>query len=179
MTQLIELFISFFQVGLVSFGGGYASLTPIYNQVVLEHGWLTAEQFTDLITISQMTPGPIAINSATFVGLRIAGFPGAIIATLGSIAPSLIIVSIFGYLFFRFSQLKIMKNVLGNLRPTIIALIAIASISLIQTSIFPNTFNILNVIIFISSLFLLNRFKMDPIKVMILMGVVGAIHHFI
>jgi len=179
MTQLIELFFSFFQVGLISFGGGYASLTPIYNQVVLKHSWLSAEQFTDLITISQMTFGPIAINAATFVGLRIAGIPGAITATLGSITPSLIIAFVFGYLFFRFSKLKIMRHILGNLRPTIIALIAIAALSLFQTAIFPHNINYLNIIIFIVSLFLLNRLKMDPIKVMVLMGMVGAIVHFL
>ena len=81
----IKLFLSFFQVGLFSFGGGFAALPLIQDQVVDVNKWLTLAEFTDLITISQMTPGPIAINAATFVGIRIAGVLGAIISTLGCI----------------------------------------------------------------------------------------------
>ena len=84
---LLQLFFSFLQIGLFSFGGGYAALPLIQAQVVELHHWLDRTEFTDLITISQMTPGPIAINSATFVGIRIAGPLGAIAATLGCILP--------------------------------------------------------------------------------------------
>ena len=76
-----QLFLSFFQIGLLSFGGGYAAMPLIQGQVVQGHGWLSMSEFTDLITISQMTPGPIAVNSATFVGIKIAGIPGALAAT--------------------------------------------------------------------------------------------------
>ena len=81
----LQLFFSFLQVGLFSVGGGYAAMPLIQSQVVEQHPWLTLHEFTDLITIAEMTPGPIAINSATFVGIRIAGIPGAIVATLGCI----------------------------------------------------------------------------------------------
>ena len=81
----LQLFLSFLQVGMFSVGGGYAAMPLIQSQVVEQHGWLTMQEFTDLITIAEMTPGPIAVNSATFVGLRIAQAPGAIIATLGCI----------------------------------------------------------------------------------------------
>ena len=84
----IQLFLSFLNIGLFSFGGGYAAMPLIQAQVVDVHHWLTMTEFTDLITISQMTPGPIAINSATFVGTRIAGIPGAVAATIGCILPS-------------------------------------------------------------------------------------------
>lgn len=90
----LQLFWSFLQIGLFSFGGGYAAMPLIQGQVVTSHGWLTMSEFTDLITISQMTPGPIAVNSATFVGLKIAGIPGAVVATVGCILPSCIIVTI-------------------------------------------------------------------------------------
>lgn len=83
----LQLFLSFLQVGMFSVGGGYAAMPLIQSQVVEQHGWLTMQEFTDLITIAEMTPGPIAVNSATFVGLRIAQAPGAIIATLGCITP--------------------------------------------------------------------------------------------
>ena len=79
----IQLFLSFFQISLFSFGGGYAALPLIQGQVVNVHHWLSMTEFTDLITISQMTPGPIAINEATFVGMKLTGMPGAVVATLG------------------------------------------------------------------------------------------------
>ena len=79
----LELLLSFFQIGLLSFGGGMAALPLISQQVVDKHGWLTMGEFTDLITISEMTPGPIGINSSTFVGIRVAGVPGAVIAMIG------------------------------------------------------------------------------------------------
>ena len=94
---LWQLFFSFFQVGLFSIGGGYAAMPLIQKQVVDLHGWLSLTEFTDLITISQMTPGPIAINSATFVGIRIAGIPGALIATLGAILPGCAIVALLAW----------------------------------------------------------------------------------
>ena len=87
----LQLFLSFIQVGIFSFGGGYAAMPLIQSQVVTNHRWLTMSEFTDLITISQMTPGPIAVNSATFVGLKIAGVFGAVVATFGCILPSCII----------------------------------------------------------------------------------------
>ena len=90
----LQLFLSFLQIGLFSFGGGYAAMPLIQGQIVDAHGWLTMSEFTDLITISQMTPGPIAVNSATFVGINIAGIPGAIVATIGCILPSCIIVTL-------------------------------------------------------------------------------------
>ena len=88
----LHLFWSFFKIGMFSIGGGYAAMPLIQNEVVTLNKWLTLKEFADIITISQMTPGPIAINSATFVGIQVAGFPGAIIATLGCVTPSFIIV---------------------------------------------------------------------------------------
>lgn len=93
-----QLFLSFFQIGLLSFGGGYAAMPLIRHQVVELHPWLTLTQFTDIVTISQMTPGPIAVNFATFVGMQIAGLPGAIVATLGCVAPACVIVTLLAWL---------------------------------------------------------------------------------
>ena len=86
----LQLFFSFLQIGALSFGGGYAAMPLIQEQVVTLHGWLSMEAFTDLVTIAEMTPGPIAVNSATFVGIQIAGPGGAVVATLGCILPSCI-----------------------------------------------------------------------------------------
>ena len=87
----LQLFFSFLQVGAFSFGGGYAAMPLIKQQVITAHHWLSVSEFTDLISISQMTPGPIAVNSATFVGIKIAGIPGAICATIGCVLPSCVI----------------------------------------------------------------------------------------
>ena len=97
--MLLKLFWSFFQIGLFSIGGGYAAMPIIQHQVVEINGWLSMIEFGDVVTISQMTPGPIAINSATFVGTRIAGLPGAIIATIGCVTPSIIIVLTLAYIY--------------------------------------------------------------------------------
>ena len=87
----LQLFLSFLQIGAFSFGGGYAAMPLIQEQVVLQHSWLTMDSFSNLVTIAEMTPGPIAVNAATFVGTQIAGIPGAIVATLGCILPSCIL----------------------------------------------------------------------------------------
>ncbi len=97
----IQLFLSFVQIGLFSVGGGYAAIPLIQSQVVETHGWLTMNEFTNLITIAEMTPGPIGANSATFTGLQIAGIPGALAATFGSIFPSCILVSILALVYCR------------------------------------------------------------------------------
>ena len=119
----LQLFLSFLQVGMFSVGGGYAAMPLIQSQVVEQHGWLTMQEFTDLITIAEMTPGPIAVNSATFVGLRIAQVPGAIIATLGCITPALFFVSLLSYIYRKYKDISLLQSVLTCLRPVIVALI--------------------------------------------------------
>ena len=111
----LELFLSFLQIGLFSFGGGYAAMPLIQEQVVNGHHWLSMTEFTDLITISQMTPGPIAVNSATFVGIRIAGIPGALVATLGCILPSCLIVTLIASFYLKYRNLSVFQSVLATL----------------------------------------------------------------
>ena len=98
----IQLFLSFLQIGLFSVGGGYAAIPLVQSLIVERQGWITMTEFTNLITIAEMTPGPIAVNSATFVGIRIAGLPGAVAATWGCIFPSCIIVSVLAYIYRRY-----------------------------------------------------------------------------
>ena len=106
----LQLFISFLQIGMFSFGGGYAAMPLIQGQVVTGHKWLTMAEFTDLITISQMTPGPIAVNSATFVGTKIAGVPGAFAATLGCILPSCVIVTLIAKLYLKYRNMAMLQG---------------------------------------------------------------------
>ncbi|HEX3075403.1 MAG TPA: chromate transporter [Lachnospiraceae bacterium] len=177
----LQLFWSFFQIGLFCFGGGYAALPLIQYQVVDIHGWLPLRDFADVITISQMTPGPIGINSATFVGIQIAGIPGAIVATLGNILPSCVIALILAKLYYRYRGVKVVQGILNGLRPAVIALIASAGLSLIVlafwngSSISKDIGNVdfTSVTIFMLAFYILRRWKANPIHVMIGAGVIG------
>src|SRR5574344_1572682 len=102
MSLLLKLFLSFLQVGLFSVGGGYAAIPLIQYQIVEVHHLMTMEEFSDLITIAEMTPGPISINSSTFVGTRLSGVFGAIICTLGCIIPSFVICLILAYFYYKY-----------------------------------------------------------------------------
>lgn len=174
----LQLFLSFLQIGLFSFGGGYAAMPLIQGQVVTLHGWLTMSEFTDLITISQMTPGPIAVNSATFVGLKIAGIPGAIVATAGCILPSCIIVTILAKLYLKYRTMDLLQGVLQSLRPAVVAMIASAGILILKNAFWGSgeTISLTGtewsmVVIFGISVLLLRKTKMNPIWVMVLAGV--------
>lgn len=176
-----QLFLSFLQVGLFSFGGGYAAMPLIQEQIVTNHGWLDMSEFADLVTISQMTPGPIAINSATFVGLKIAGFPGAAAATLGCILPACILVTLIARLYLKYRSMSMLQGVLGSLRPAVVALIASAGISIMVTAFWGVSGVICLeatdwslIAVFVICVVLLKKFRMNPIAVMLLAGAVKA-----
>lgn len=179
----LELFWSFFQIGLFSIGGGYAAMPLIQHQVVDIHPWLTMTQFADIMTIAEMTPGPIAINSATFVGIQVVGLPGAIIATAGCILPSCVIVMVLAYIYYRFRGLTMVQGILAGLRPAVVAMIASAGISLIilsfygQRTLLVDLSNIdyISVFIFGVGLLILRKWKVNPIYVMAGSGVVGVL----
>lgn len=177
----LQLFISFIQVGLFSIGGGYAAIPLIQSEVVTLHGWLSMAEFTNLITIAEMTPGPIAVNSATFVGIRIAGFPGAVVATLGCILPSCIIVSLLAYVYHKYRNLTVMQSMLSSLRPAIVALIASAGLSIFLIVAFEgNPITIANiewigVVITITALITFRKLKCNPILIIGLSGIAGLV----
>jgi len=180
---LLRLLFSFFQIGLFSFGGGYASLPLIQEQTVNINHWLTVAEFTDLITISQMTPGPIAINAATFVGSRVAGIAGSLVATLGDVLPSFIIVLTLAYLYFKYKNISLIQGILGGLRPAIVALIASAGLSIIITAFWGSkgfstdimNINYIAVGLFVISFIILRKFKTNPIFVIAGSGVIGMV----
>lgn len=179
----LELFWSFFQIGLFSVGGGYAAMPIIEHQVVELHGWMTMQEFVDIITISQMTPGPIAVNSATFVGIQIAGLPGAIIATLGCIFPSCIIVLTLAWVYSRYRNLSVIQGVLGGLRPAVVAMIASAGLSILVLSLWngaavslnPADLDWVSLLLFVGALFALRRWKLNPIYAMLACGGIGLV----
>lgn len=178
----LQLFLSFIQIGLFSFGGGYAAMPLIQEQVIAIHPWLSMTEFTDLITISQMTPGPIAVNSATFVGIKIAGIPGAIAATVGCILPSCIIVTLIARLYLKYRNMSVLQGVLNSLRPAVVAMIAAAGISILITAFWGSESVIslsgtswIMVLIFAVSVVLIQKVGMNPILVMVLAGVIKAV----
>ena len=180
----VELFWSFFQIGLFSIGGGYAAMPLIQHQVVEVHPWLTMAEFSDIITISQMTPGPISINSATFVGIQIAGIPGAIVATFGCVLPSCMIVLMLAYTYYRFRRFRMVKNVLLQLRAAVVSMIAFAGLTILFLAFWhqetmPSMADFgktdwIAVFIFGAALFVLRTWrKVDPIHVMVATGAAG------
>lgn len=184
----LELLWSFFQIGLFSIGGGYAAMPLIQEQVVDIHPWLTMTQFADIMTIAEMTPGPIAINSATFVGIQVAGLPGAIIATLGCILPSCVIVMTLAWVYYRFRGLKMVQGVLGGLRPAVVAMIASAGLNLMILSFFGErtvpadmfgSLNWISVAIFAVGFFVLRKWKVNPLWVMAGAGGAGILLNLI
>lgn len=175
----LKLFLSFLQIGAFSIGGGYAAM-PLIREQVLNNGWLKMNEFSDLVTIAEMTPGPIAVNAATFVGTKTGGFSGALCATLGCILPSLIIVSVFFYLYCKYRDGTFLQGVLSSLRPTVVALIFGAGLSILQNVAFrdgvisSNTADITGILLFAGGFIILRKKKWNPILVMVLCAAVGT-----
>lgn len=178
----LELFWSFVQVGLFCVGGGYASMPLIQAQVIDVHGWLSISEFIDIFTISQMTPGPIGINAATFVGMKVAGFLGAIVATLGFVTPSFILGIILAKLFFKYGNIRVIKGILNGLRPAVVALICSAGMSFIFLALFNTEKMPINVadidylgLFVLIVAFIAVRKKVGIIKILAGSGVLGLI----
>lgn len=185
----LQLLVSFMKIGLFSFGGGYAMI-PLIQKEIESHGWLSASEFVDIIAIAEMTPGPIAVNSATFVGYRAAGILGGLVATTGVAIPSLVLILIVSKYFFKFQHHPINKMIFYGVRPVIGGLIFAAAILVAQTSFFKMVsefnlssifFNPLSIIdlksIFIFALTLIGlvTFKINPILIIVLSGILGLI----
>lgn len=170
----LELFLTFLKVGLFSVGGGYAAMPLIQSLVVDGKKWMTVSEFADLVAISEMTPGPIAVNGATFVGVRVAGIPGALAATLGCIFPSMILVSVLAYFYGKYKKLSSVKTILGGMRPAVVALIASAGLTILIGAVFGtegfslNTADIAAAVLFAAAFFVIRRLKLSPIAVMLL-----------
>ena len=178
----IQLFWSFFQIGLLSFGGGYAALPLIQEQIVEKNGWISMTEFADVITISQMTPGPIAINAASFVGIQLGGTFGAVVATVGCITPSILIALTLAHLYYKYRKLTFMQGILQGLRPAVVAMIASAGISLAMLAFFGGnqisfdlgSIDLIAVFLFCAGFFALRKWKLNPILIMIGTGVIGG-----
>ena len=181
------LFTIFFKIGLFGFGGGLAML-PLIFQSVQTFGIMSSQEFSNLVALSQVTPGPMAVNAATYVGFNYAGIPGAMVATLGVCLPAFILMIIVFKFIHRFNDSKGIQGAMTGIRPVTVALIGTAAIfvsetvlvkgSLISEKLFTmglEYFNILPVCIFAVTVLLVGVFKMRPIRVMIIMGIAGAL----
>lgn len=176
---LVQLFLAFLKIGAFSFGGGYAAMPLIQAQVIDRYGWLTISEFSDLVTIAEMTPGPIAVNSATFVGNQIAGIPGALTATAGCILPSCLFVTSLAWLYQKYRRMSLLQGILSSLRPAVVAMIFTAGLTILVPAFFADGLISLDarqlklrpILYFAAALFLLRKKKMDPIKVMVGCGI--------
>lgn len=184
---LMKLFFSFLQVGLFSVGGGYAAIPLIQDQIVNVHGLMTLSEFTDLITIAEMTPGPISINSSTFVGTRLAGPFGATICTLGCIIPSFVICLTLAHFYYKYRNFTGVQTVLASLRPAVVALIGSAGASILLLALFNSDirslnlgdFRIIEFGLFVGCLYLLRKYKANAISIILGSGVVGTAMYLI
>lgn len=182
----MQLFLAFIQVGLFSVGGGYAAIPLIQNQIVDIHGLMSLAEFTDLITIAEMTPGPISINSATFVGMRLGGIPGVLLCTLGCILPSFFICLTLAFFYYKYRDFSGVQVVLAALRPAVVALIASVGLSILLLGLFQSdlsgvalaNFRPIEAVLFVGALVVLRRFKLSAISIIFGTGVVGTVAYF-
>jgi chromate transporter len=184
---LLNLYFMFFAIGIFGFGGGYAIL-PLIFQKVQEFGQMSAQEFSNLVALSQVTPGPLSVNAATYVGFNYAGFPGAVVATLGIATPSFILVIAAMAFMDKYYKNKGVQGALNGIRPATVGLIAAAVIFIGQTVIvnsqaipiltFAEVLDYLNVlpfIMFVCTIILIAKFKISPIIIILSMGIIGAL----
>lgn len=178
----LSLFLAFLKVGAFTFGGGYAML-PLIREEVLTRGWLSEEQLIDFIAVSESTPGPFAVNVATYVGSEVGGVFGALCATLGVILPSFVIILIVAKCYLRFRQSRVVSGCMAGLRPAVIGLIASAALSVAAAVFFPagltlsvltDGFFYVSLGVFLLSLFLVFK-KVHPVLVICLSAAVGLL----
>jgi chromate transporter len=168
-----SLFFTFFKISPVSFGGGYAMIPLLENAVTEKKKWVKREDITDVLVMAQTVPGSIAVNTATFIGYRLAGIPGAVVATLGIVMPTFLIVLILAMLFLGFKDQPVVEAAFQGIRPAIIALIAFAAINIGKTAIYNKGTAVVAMVSFVIFLFM----PIHPILVLIAGGLIGVFVH--
>lgn len=177
MTLLLQLWITFVKIGAFAFGGGYAILPLIQKYVVFQHQWLSIPQLVDVVAISQMTPGPIAINSATFVGMKVAGLPGALVATSGEVLPQFVLMLGLSRIIFSGKEIKFLDYLLKGLRPAVVGLLLVATLDMMQSSLLiDNHVNGLAVACFGLAFYLHVYRKHSLIQILLTCGLIGLIY---
>jgi chromate transporter len=181
MLLYLQLFYTFFKIGLFGFGGGYAMLSMIQGEVVTRYGWLSAQEFTDIVAISQMTPGPIGINSATYVGYSATGSVwGSVVATFAVVLPSFILMLTISRFFLKYQKHPAVEAVFRGLRPAVVGLLAAAALVLMNAENFstPQTDSYsftVSCLIFAVAFIGTRRFNVHPILMIVLCGIAGLV----
>lgn len=182
----LQLFYTFFKIGLFGFGGGYAMISMIQGEVVTRHEWLSSNEFTDIMAISQMTPGPIGINSATYVGYsavvnagysHAVGILGSTIATVSVVLPSFILMVLISKFFLKYQKHPIIASVFEGLRPGVVGLLAAAALVLMNRENF-GTYNwqiLTSIILFAGTFIASYRYKVNPILLIVICGIIGYV----
>lgn len=182
----LQLFYTFFKIGLFGFGGGYAMISMIQGEVVTRHEWLSSTEFTDIIAISQMTPGPIGINSATYVGYsavvnagysHVIGILGSVVATVSVVLPSFILMVLISKFFLKYQKHPIIASVFKGLRPGVVGLLAAAALILMNGENF-GTYNwqiLTSILLFAGTFIASYRYKVNPILLIVICGFIGFI----
>ena len=182
----LQLFYTFFKIGLFGFGGGYAMISMIQGEVVTRHEWLSSNEFTDIIAISQMTPGPVGINSATYVGYsavvnagysHAVGILGSTIATVSVVLPSFILMVLISKFFLKYQKHPIIASVFEGLRPGVVGLLAAAALVLMNRENF-GTYNwqiLTSIILFAGTFIASYRYKVNPILLIVICGIIGYV----
>ncbi len=171
MTNLLKLFISFFKIGAFSFGGGYAMLPLIEKEVIQIHKWMTNSEFIDILAISEMTPGPIAINSATFLGYKVAGLLGSATATIAVVLPSFIVMSLIFHFIVKFKNTPYVDWIFDGIRPIVLGLIGAAAVTVARGAFVDIKAVLIGVLLF----YLVTFKKLNAILAIILAGFIGVI----
>ncbi|MEY8414930.1 chromate transporter [Tissierella praeacuta DSM 18095] len=168
---ILKLFISFLKIGAFSFGGGYAMLPLIQKEIIEVHNWLTLNEFIDILAVVEMTPGPVAINSATFLGYKVGGILGSIVATIGVVLPSIVVILIIAHFLSKFKNSPYVEWAFKGIRPVVLGLIISASLTVSKNAIVDIKTFLLGAVLF----YLTSFKKMHPILTIIIAGIVGAI----
>lgn len=185
----LQLFYTFFKIGLFGFGGGYAMLSMIQGEVVTRYGWLSSSEFTDIVALSQMTPGPIGINSATYVGYSATvhagyspaiGILGSVIATFAVCFPSFVLMLIISKYFLKFQKHPTVESVFKGLRPAVVGLLAASALLLMKPENFGTPDDsmfqfVLSIILFVGTFIATYKFKVSPILLIVICGAIGGI----
>ena len=174
--MIFQIILSFMKIGILAFGGAYAAIPLIEKEIVEIQKWMTYEEFADLLALDELTPGPILINSATFVGMKVSGIAGAIAATIGCILPSCVISLIVFLIYRKYKKLSCMESALRTLKCMAIALIFSTLIKIVYKNILVgNDVNYASIILMIISFIILRKYKVNPLYIMLACGLINLI----
>lgn len=176
----VRLFFTFLLIGIMTYGGGYSVLPLIDDMIVKKAGWLTEEAVADIVSISEISPGPFSLNCASFVGMKVAGLPGAILATAGFLLPSLVIILVLAFFYNKYYSLSYVRQIFAVLNACIIGVLISSAVSLLRNSVFLGNFtgeniDIAALLIFAGSFLAIFKLKCNPVLIIVISAVAGML----